>query len=338
MPLVDDKGNSVPAGEYELYVGDTSGIPITDKGEGFKVTVIDGKPDNKEFSHWGQITVNDAKESIPAVLVKGLTVKLSPSLRNDDEKTPVTFGLGLFTPGTDELVWSHTQTRTIINTGGRYVSSYPYLDEFSISSAPAGTFDAAYVLSTGQIISERRTVKVAERISGIAYAPDAEGKSASVVPYNYSGDVVISPEVTFRDGRTMPVTAIEPETFLDNNRVTSIDFPASITSIGLHSLRYMRNVETIRFRSEEVPFIHIAYAGYRMNPRVKIIVPADALDAYTEALSPYQPEADKQDSIEEITAPNDNPAASGIYDLQGRRLPHPVRGLNIINGRKRLLP
>ena len=40
-------------------------------------------------------------------------------------------------------------------------------------------------------------------------------------------------------------------------------------------------------------------------------------------------------SIEQIEAPS--AAAAGIYDLQGRRLNAPIRGINIINGKKILV-
>ncbi len=47
---------------------------------------------------------------------------------------------------------------------------------------------------------------------------------------------------------------------------------------------------------------------------------------------------DPQDtSIEEIGAAQSKPAVEGIFDLSGRRLSHPVKGINIINGKKVLV-
>lgn len=343
MTLVDDKGNNIPAGNYELRICDTSGTPLCDDAV-MSVSVTDnGQTKDEGFQHFGRITVGNATKAIPPIIVKGTPLKLKPSVRNDDDKNYVEIGFALFMPGTDKPIWSSTQKIRIINTNGVYISGFPYLNEYNFDDVTAGVYDAAFITTDNKIISERRTVKLAEKVNGteLVCAPDIDAKSASVVPGgNYKGNIVIPTEVTFTDGRTIPVTAIEAETFAGNSDVTGLDIPASVDSIGLHAFRFMSGVETIRFRGGNVPFPHVAFIGYRMNPRVKITVPSSAINAYTEALSPYVPESDEQGSINNVA--NDTSShqtLNRLFDLQGREVKNPQRGHIYItsDGRKHIV-
>jgi len=290
ITLADDKGNSIKPGDYNLHISGSDDNPISADAV-FPVTVTDDHLPKDEFTHSGQVSVGNAKESIPDIIFKGQSFHLSPSLRNDNANAKFTIGLALFQPGTDSIVWSDTQSMTCQNTNGQYLGGFPYLKNYTVS-IPAGIYDAAFISDGNKIISARRTgVKVAELIGNLAFTTDKDGKGASLVPLSsYRGNIVIPESVTLSDGRTLDVTSVEAETFQDLNAVTSIDFPSTLTSMGMHSLRYARNIETIRFRGDHVPFVHIAAVAYRINPYVRIHVNPSAIDDYATAVTPFVPE------------------------------------------------
>ncbi|MCX4331652.1 MAG: C10 family peptidase [Muribaculaceae bacterium] len=327
IKLINDKGDAIPTGAYELHICDSNEKAICPDAI-FDVNVTSDPVNNSGFTHTGQITIGDATTSVPAIIFKDKPLKLMPSIRNDNASTPVSIGFALFAPGSDKPVWaSKLQTMTLQSTNGAYLGNFPYLNEFNLTDVPAGTYDAAFISTNNLVISERKRVNVAEVANGIACSVAADGKSACIVPFTYAGDVVIPDEVTLSDGRKLPVCTVEAETFLNNNDVTSVDFPATLTSLGLHSLRYMRNVKTLRFRSTTVPFVHIAVASYRMNPHVRIIVPANALDDYKAASTPFVPEPDSDDAITEIEPDSSARPDGPYYDLQGRRVASPRHGI-----------
>lgn len=338
MNLYDDKGRDIPAGKYRLTINEVSDAPLCASAV-FDVEVAenDGAKEESAAWEWAQMGINDAGECIPGVMLRKASQTIVPSVRNDDGNKAFTIGLALFTPGTNECVWSDTQSITCQSTGGRYVGNFPYLKKYSITSVDPGVYEAAFVTDGNREISARRTVKVAERIGKITYAPDAAGTGAEVVRYTAGGDVVIAPEVTFENGTTLPVTGVDTEVFMDNSKISSIEFPETLTSLGLHSLRNLRKVETLRFKGTTVPLVAMAYAGYRMNPAVKIYVAATAKEAYAAAFAPYAVIGDDEaeDSIGEITANRPAAADATVYDLQGREVRSPRRGqIYISAGRK----
>lgn len=333
--LVDDKGRSITPGEYELRICDSNEKPLSDQAV-FTVTVTDDKlPKDDGFTHTGQVSVGNAGEVIPTAIIKGKSFHLSPSVRNDNESASFSIGLALFKSGTDEIVWSDTQSMTCQNTKGSYIPGFPYLKDYSVS-APAGVYDAAFISNGNKIISDRvRGVRVGEIAGKLAFAPTADGKAVSMMKHAYSGDIVVPESVTLSDGRTFSVTEVDAEAFLDLTEVNSIDFPASLTSMGLHALRHTRNVQTIIFRGATVPFVNIAAVAYRINPHVKIYVKAAALEAYAAAMAPFKVlPLDDPSAITEIESDAmdiDQP----IYDLFGRRVLNPTPGKIYIRAGKK---
>ncbi|MDE6461531.1 MAG: C10 family peptidase [Muribaculaceae bacterium] len=333
--LVDDKGRSVAPGKYELRICDSDNKPLSDQAV-FTVTVTDDKlPKDDGFTHSGQVSVGNAKEVIPTEIIKGKPFHISPSVRNDNASNRFSIGLALYKPGTDEIVWSDTQSMTCQNTNGNYIPGFPYLKDYSVS-APAGVYDAAFISDDNKIISARvREVRVGEIVDKLAFAPTTDGKGVSMMKHTYSGDIVVPESVTLSDGRTFSVTAVDAEAFLDLADVNSIDFPASLTSMGLHALRHTSKVQTIIFRGATVPFVNIAAVAYRMNPHVVIYVNAAALDAYEAAMAPFKVlPLDDPNAITEIESDamdTDQP----IYDLFGRRVLNPTPGKIYIRAGKK---
>ena len=321
-----DKGRSVAPGKYELRICDSDNKPLSDQAV-FTVTVTDDKlPKDDGFTHSGQVSVGNAKEVIPTEIIKGKPFHISPSVRNDNASNRFSIGLALYKPDTDEIVWSDTQSMTCQNTNGNYIPGFPYLKDYSVS-APAGVYDAAFISDDNKIISARvREVRVGEIVDKLAFAPTTDGKGVSMMKHTYSGDIVVPESVTLSDGRTFSVTAVDAEAFLDLADVNSIDFPASLTSMGLHALRHTSKVQTIIFRGATVPFVNIAAVAYRMNPHVVIYVNAAALDAYEAAMAPFKVlPLDDPNAITEIESDamdTDQP----IYDLFGRRVLNPTHG------------
>ena len=72
---------------------------------------------------------------------------------------------------------------------------------------------------------------MAEVVDGLRYNLDSETKTATLLPNNYSGDIVVPEKVKGNDGVEYVVTAFEDRCFYHCG-LTSITIPSSVTSLG----------------------------------------------------------------------------------------------------------
>ena len=73
---------------------------------------------------------------------------------------------------------------------------------------------------------------MAEVVDGLRYNLDSETKTATLLPKNYSGDIVVPEKVKGNDGVEYVVTAFEDRCFYHCGGLTSITIPSSVTSLG----------------------------------------------------------------------------------------------------------
>ena len=73
---------------------------------------------------------------------------------------------------------------------------------------------------------------MAEVVDGLRYNLDSETKTATLLPNNYSGDIVVPEKVKGNDGVVYVVTAFEDRCFYHCGGLTSITIPSSVTSLG----------------------------------------------------------------------------------------------------------
>ncbi len=81
-------------------------------------------------------------------------------------------------------------------------------------------------------------------VKGVRYA--LKDDTATVVSYNYSGDVTISSQVEY-NGKQYPVTSIGDSAFSECSSLTEITIPGSVTSIGNGAFYECANLQTVTF-------------------------------------------------------------------------------------------
>lgn len=132
------------------------------------------------------------------------------------------------------------------------------------------------------------------------------------------------------------VTSIAFGTFRDCSSLTSVSIPNSVTSIDRSVFHGCSNLTTIYSLNPIPPSTgSLCFKGVDTQKAI-LYVPEKALDAYKTAdgwkdflnILPME-----STGIDDIKAGHDG-RPSIYYDLNGRRLTAPQKGMNIINGKK----
>ncbi len=174
---------------------------------------------------------------------------------------------------------------------------------------------------------------------------------------DYSGDIEIPDDMTYV-GVTYDVIAIEDEAFYDCTEVTSVTIPNSVTSIGdsaFYNCRTMkeltigsrvatignsafdscRRLESLTSLNNTPPTCSSSGNGVFYNVPVKtctLYVTEGCLAAYASAYAweDFLTIIDNQvDAIEDIMT-NGSAEAVGYYTTDGKQVPTPQRGINIV--------
>ena len=114
-----------------------------------------------------------------------------------------------------------------------------------------------------------------------------------------------------------------------NTKLKEVVLPASLTGLENKVFDNCANLTTVVFTGTTVP-ANIPAELFNKCPKLtKIVVPAEALEAYTAALQGKKPEAATITSVKTIKVANGVKEVAR-YDLQGRRLSAPVQGINVV--------
>ena len=124
------------------------------------------------------------------------------------------------------------------------------------------------------------------------------------------------------------VKTIRQYAFASTN-LKEVILPASLSELENKVFDNCANLTTVVFTGTTVP-ANIPAELFNKCPKLtKIVVPAEALEAYTAALQGKKPEAATITSVKTIKVANGVKEVAR-YDLQGRRLSAPVQGINVV--------
>ena len=114
-----------------------------------------------------------------------------------------------------------------------------------------------------------------------------------------------------------------------NTKLKEVVLPASLTGLEDKVFDNCANLTTVEFTGTTVP-ANIPGELFNKCPKLtKIVVPAEALEAYTAALQGKKPEAAIVTGVKTVTLSNDVKEVAR-FDLQGRRLSAPTKGVNVV--------
>ena len=143
-------------------------------------------------------------------------------------------------------------------------------------------------------------------------------------------DCISLTSVTLPDG----VTSIEPDLFDYCSGLTSITIPAGVTSVGERAFYCCTALATV-YSFNPVPPTAGEYCFVLLPEDATLYVPEGSVEAYRNAeewkkfknIKEFDPAG-----ISDVRASRNSKNAR--YDLSGRRLTAPVKGLNIVGGKK----
>lgn len=151
---------------------------------------------------------------------------------------------------------------------------------------------------------------------------------------------------TFKDCRNMTsidlansITSIGEEAFAYCMNLSAIDIPATVTSIGSAAFENCSSLRTIYYLNPTPPSIPANCFDALNYQYATLNVTQDALEAYQTAET-WKEFANIQGvpftGIADVNAGNKN-VNQNYYDINGRSLSTPTKGLNIVNGKKVIL-
>ena len=114
-----------------------------------------------------------------------------------------------------------------------------------------------------------------------------------------------------------------------NTNLKEVVLSASLTDLGDKVFDNCAKLTTVVFTGTTVP-ANIPGELFNKCPKLtKIVVPAEALEAYTAALQGKKPETAIVTGVKTVTLSNDVKEVAR-FDLQGRRLSAPTKGVNVV--------
>lgn len=136
--------------------------------------------------------------------------------------------------------------------------------------------------------------------------------------------------ITIPDG----VTSISSTTFSGCSRLASITIPKGVTNIGDYAFRDCSGLKEIYCYAEETPETS-NFTFYNVNvSRVMLVVPDDVADKYKAHPIWRRFRIETPTGIPSIEDGKSKMEDGSIYNLSGQRLSKPIKGINVLNGKK----
>lgn len=153
---------------------------------------------------------------------------------------------------------------------------------------------------------------------------------AGKVAYRYKGEMPNGTQITIKDG----TLSIAGYAFYDCSGLTSITIPKGVTNIGDYAFSGCNGIKEIYCYAEETPEISY-YTFYNVDvSRVMLVVPDDVADKYKAHPIWRRFRIETPTGIPSIEDGKSKMEDGSIYNISGQRLSKPIKGINVLNGKK----
>ena len=162
-------------------------------------------------------------------------------------------------------------------------------------------------------------------------------KIEGVIPAN-TGVILKGAEGTYNFGVVSNTTAINGENLLTGTvAATEVEDDAYVLGIGEDGVglyRTKKYEETLEEYEEAKKENEDAKKPYFINGSHKAYLPSSAIPAGASLSAGFTFDFSGTTGIDEVKSEVDNTAIEGIFDLMGRRVENPTRGIYIVNGKR----
>jgi hypothetical protein len=153
---------------------------------------------------------------------------------------------------------------------------------------------------------------------------------AGKVAYKYKGEMPDGTMITLKNG----TLGIAEDAFKECSGLTSITIPNGVTNIGDYAFSGCNGLKEIYCYAEETPEISY-YTFYNVDvSRVMLVVPDDVVDKYKAHPIWRRFRIETPTGIPSIEDGKSKMEDGSIYNLSGQRLSKPIKGINVLNGKK----
>lgn len=151
--------------------------------------------------------------------------------------------------------------------------------------------------------------------------------------------IIEIPSTVVLNGKAYNVTSIADETFSECDELTCVRIPATVSHIGKNAFQRCSALNEFWLLNPEPPMCAEANCFAAENyANATLLVPQGCVDAYRNS-----PVWCRFAHIEELTSSGEgyttgnNPKSENVYEMLGRKLSPPSKGINVVNGHRILI-
>jgi hypothetical protein len=292
FPVFDISNNLIQAGIYALQFTDNNDNMLSDKE--FSIEIKTGSP----LSNWNSTeNINVTNHmSMPSVLIRGDLWPHTPLIETQDTHNSISLHLAFYNPSSTTAAYTYPCFKGSIWP----MASMLPIDPLVID-VPFGIYEVCYRKGYSQI-SQRCPIRIGESIDGLYYLPlDDNEVSATMMQSDNGNKEIIIPAQVSINGTNRTVTTIEPEAFMSNASILTVEIPSSIETIGVNAFFLCSSLNQIIIHAEEPPFAFRNHIAPGLAPTTAFYVPASAYDKYKRLLEKYNPVYTLVETIESAT-------------------------------------
>ncbi len=270
-------GSTIPAGTYKLtFKGKNSGKTFSSPA--VNITVSSGSDPNMPDAD----QVITSADQVPKEWLNGEEISI-PLTYSATKAGTVGLMYLLLDRGTSTIVYNWDVYYKLDLSAGS--GNFGSADFTPRSVVPAGEYDFVfYDYLNNTIISQRVPVTVGLTSGKISYRLAVDGTFARAARLESTSATEITlPASVSTSTKSYPVKEVSAQTMANNTRVTRVNFPSSLTTIGKDAFKDCSSLKYLFFDGSTVPMQSASSAFSGCSSDMEVYVPGDSWSGYNSA-------------------------------------------------------